>query len=661
MSFTGDGKTPSALSLYERQGRQAKGARTQASGTANGEVSYAVPLTLPPAILQPSVSLNYSSGSGDHSVLGRGWQLDFGPTIRAPSPRSLGHVWADVPGVLRVQGGGLDGLLVPDGSDWRWVTDTPGVHVVAWQAAGVWVLQNDGRAWILENHRSLEADAWYPSRVTDIHQNQITYHWDTGLLDQITYGANGAGQPLVTVDLDYTARNHTSFRASGGMVDVVADRLDAVTVHTDGGTYAYQLPASTGQLDAVHWVSGAQTRTLASFAYTPVLLHQYDRAIASANLNNPPFIRDVSTVVEGGDDGNSETYTMRGLYDLSGDGLPDLLDLWELGRQIHDYAGHTRTNWGTGELLDLAWDPLGTGVPIIHEPNARLDMTQTVLVEEIDNGELQPVKVWGVYQQNRLIDLDGDGFLDLVVHDIQPADSTDQVADPWAENLAPPAGTDIAWTVTYGTNRGFELDSVREGAPFRWSRIGRSEALPQVHKSELLPAYPIDRDFVVDLVDMNGDGFLDILGVDHDGIQGSAQVWYHGGSRGSGWDQYGAGSALTNGIYAALSHSDTSPWQVGEVNRTASYNGPNGYNQATPSFSFILGYKSLMDINGDGLTDLIDASNWDDQRADGTDQVWRVYLGNGLDFQPQALSWPRPPGPSERELRGPATRAFLCL
>src|SRR5690606_28448827 len=60
LSFTGDGKTPSALTLYAAQDRAPSRADLGASGGEKGDAAYAIPLTLPPAHLQPEVALTYS-------------------------------------------------------------------------------------------------------------------------------------------------------------------------------------------------------------------------------------------------------------------------------------------------------------------------------------------------------------------------------------------------------------------------------------------------------------------------------------------------------------------------------------------------------------------------------------------------------------------------
>ena len=81
LSFTGDGSSPSGLSLFNNCEKSAQGARYATSASEKGDASYGIGIQLPPALLSPSVALSYSSAAGAHSFVGRGWSIDAGMTI----------------------------------------------------------------------------------------------------------------------------------------------------------------------------------------------------------------------------------------------------------------------------------------------------------------------------------------------------------------------------------------------------------------------------------------------------------------------------------------------------------------------------------------------------------------------------------------------------
>jgi hypothetical protein len=60
-NVSGDGKTPTFLQLLDVRGVDAKEASHLISATSKGDAIYSYPLDLPPALLQPSLTLIYSS------------------------------------------------------------------------------------------------------------------------------------------------------------------------------------------------------------------------------------------------------------------------------------------------------------------------------------------------------------------------------------------------------------------------------------------------------------------------------------------------------------------------------------------------------------------------------------------------------------------------
>lgn len=56
LSFTGDGTTPSAMSVFDDTRQQLAAPRFGASASSRGDASYRIPIELPPALVQPSLS-----------------------------------------------------------------------------------------------------------------------------------------------------------------------------------------------------------------------------------------------------------------------------------------------------------------------------------------------------------------------------------------------------------------------------------------------------------------------------------------------------------------------------------------------------------------------------------------------------------------------------
>ncbi|MFT4623302.1 MAG: hypothetical protein ACI8PZ_001958, partial [Myxococcota bacterium] len=115
LSVTGDGVTPGSSQLLASLAVDARLADHGVSAGASGELSYGIGLELPPALLSPELSLTYSSGAGPQSWVGRGWSLSAGMRITSLGPREQLGAYSDTPDAVRVSGGGLSGLLIPDG------------------------------------------------------------------------------------------------------------------------------------------------------------------------------------------------------------------------------------------------------------------------------------------------------------------------------------------------------------------------------------------------------------------------------------------------------------------------------------------------------------------------------------------------------------------
>jgi RHS repeat-associated protein len=186
----------------------------------------------------------------------------------------------------------------------------------------------------------------------------------------------------------------------------------------------------------------------------------------------------------------------------------------------------------------------------------------------------------------RLTDMDGDGLPDLV-----RSDSTS------CKN--PGGATTCAWNVW--KNQAGALDT----SPTPWPGVPLDLGSPNYPN---LPGLTNQSS----LIDLTGDGRPDIL------------------------DCSGVNVAV--GPYSCRLHQNTGsgfapavPWLVPMANDVAS----NRYPLHTDDNGLV--WKALLDINGDGLPDLVCSRPWS-----GTGR-WDVWLNTGTGFLPSPVAWPVPP------------------
>lgn len=98
LSLPGDGTTPDAHAMAEQQREALKGPRAAATASSQGDASYSLGFDLPPALLLPEIGLSYSSATGRHSVVARGWSLNAGMSIERIRGRELLGAYSDLLG-----------------------------------------------------------------------------------------------------------------------------------------------------------------------------------------------------------------------------------------------------------------------------------------------------------------------------------------------------------------------------------------------------------------------------------------------------------------------------------------------------------------------------------------------------------------------------------
>jgi hypothetical protein len=270
------------------------------------------------------------------------------------------------------------------------------------------------------------------------------------------------------------------------------------------------------------------------------------------------------------------------LIDMNGDGFPDLVD-------SEDNAlgnDHVWTN-GTQRFWKVYFNN-GTSI------------SPTAVNWNLPNIEYDTYEMGRVFNANYgLIDMNGDGFPDLV-------DAEDNAL-----------GNNHVWT--NGTQRYWKV-YLNNGTSISPTAVNWN--LPNVEYDTYEMGMVSDVNY--SLIDMNGDGFPDLVDAE-DNALGNNHVWTNGTQR--YWKVY-----LNNG-------TSISPTAV-------NWNLPN-VEYGTNEMGMIsnLNY-SLIDMNGDGFPDLVDAEDNalgnDHVWTNGSQRFWKVYLNNGTSISPTAVNWNLP-------------------
>lgn len=348
----GDGMTPTFQQYLDMNKTQAAAASHMATANAKGDLTYSFALDLPPAILKPAISIGYNSNAGWNKELPAGWTLGGLTEIRRPLARAYGaDEWL-------LSGPAFDGTLKSDGSAYVLHGATPLLVKASYDsAADEWTVTAGGLTYEL-----VAADdgagtpggtaLWRVASVTDTTGNLIEYVYTSdGRLESFSYGGNSitGDASTVLVEFSYAANSYVHTSAAAGFVEDYAHHVEDITVKTrSGGTFAriaaYDLVYVAGDLvDLLQKIThegqtASVSEVIAKFSYT-----EFDATAAPSRLGGvgaPPELG----VVDFSGHGNSTSSTQtHGLTDHNGDGIPDFVDAsvsgsWYVYGQEVDYA-----------------------------------------------------------------------------------------------------------------------------------------------------------------------------------------------------------------------------------------------------------------------------------------------------------------------------------
>ncbi len=683
LSYTGDGHLPSAMSQFQAQERQLATARSNVSASPKGVASYQIDLDLPPALFAPSLSLSYSSATGDHTVLARGWDLSVGMPINRVSARAQTHAYAGLRHTLfRINGGGLSGDLMYDETVGEFVyisgspapvnatlSGTDSDHDGVADAGDLtWTIVSGGVTTILEPNdlgwgSGAFPMAWRPVHVEDRSGNAIDYEWDGAELQAVSFGYTTTGaddEPTFTVDFTYEPKErptghwaqvvaYASRDASSGKLEIIDRRISEIEVWASvpelgaGSTQIARWSLSYGDVNGEELLLRVRQSVggvfEANFDYEP----PGPPSPGLRSSENVPISIGSSGTASGARTTTTRVYTS--LNDVSGDGLPDEMSGlgWAAWQELDFSDGETPTS------LFSESRNVETPFSLIRGLTQELAVTvDCVDNERTDNGET------ATFSQRRLVDVDGDGFQDLVISDsFDPPEPSDNAVDPngWCDEKDSRVGdwdgipVSPSWTIHYGGPDSFDLPVHIDGVPFAFSRISGNTVLPKVRRvGDAAPHYIFESE-VVDLMDMNGDGWSDIVHVDHSTSPASLMVYIKDPDRLSGWSD----------VPIDYTRGDWHLWSLGqsvgipdEEELEADLDGSD-YVDVRVTIAEMQQLSAFRDLNGDGLLDYVRVNDcrydlpgpgWDDCTFDD-DDTWEVWFGTGYGFSAPVL-WHAP-------------------
>jgi len=573
-----------------------------------GGATTSIPIEVPPGrkMMTPKLALVYSS-SGGPSPYGYGWDLPLGKVQRSTKHGVLSCIDPRYRNdfVLALPGASVECTLAPDNRCYPVVEESflriqyfPDNHWEVWDKSGLhYVLgpteeTRTGAAvdalWIdtTPGQPCKYTYSWALTQVADPNQNHlsISYFKNLGTLypDAVQYGGNlsiGLGHLFeVKFDFEYWTLVDPLVSGLGGFLSGVRLRLQRISVR-DGingpniRVYRaeYEPSVSTSLLRSVVLLDEAGlalSRADGAAAAPTFAYHRNDAGAGAVGFGpsqrptKPPLSIDPH-LLRRSVGISSYDATVRDVFDINGDGIADLVDV-DNCNSGHPTAPSWKVYLGNAAGFSTTWIPWNNPYPSCTFYGVRYGQS---------DGQ------GGWYVPSDTVDLTGDGIPDLVW----------TYSTPW-QVFRGHRGTDDS------SGWGFDATPIDWPAP-----------LPYLRRSTSSPGWlgwaggSVDYQ---DVVDMNGDGLLDLV---HTGGSQSWKVWRNTGSGfepGPGMDFYAP--------YAAVRYSNSNNEQI----------------------------LGLYDINGDALPDQI--VSWD-KWADATyPSGWRVYYNTGHQMSGTVDWWPLP-------------------
>jgi YD repeat-containing protein len=631
-ALPGDGVVPDLSLLMATIFRQPVEAKHLAGGGAKGDLTYSLSLSLPPSLLAPSLSLDYSAGGGPGYDAGyAGWNL--GGITEIARPTEPAYTGLDA---YRISGA-LNGILIK--------RECPGGSCLA--GYSYYVLKSADSKLVLADYDNLQgADTWSVRlgfstmtlkkvgandryRVTEVRDNylnNIVYAYDaSGRINTIQYGGATTTNGNVKIHFNFgsAAKAWRQYANGGKLVfDKILMSVDiSVDKPTGSGKFiranAYRLvdTAADGGVDELTEIvhegydtttgtSLTQSQPLASFAYSGITTGAREVYVAHPAWTDAAFGSSITTEyrrgtgVIGDPKPEGRTKVPTGLLDLNCDGIADKVTSGDTGFvgasvDLKDIASSTAWTISPGHAYGTASNGLEkyidwSATPYkVAGPAAAIHET-LITPWSGTSGHSRTI--------SQILDVDGDGIPDLLV-----------------------SKGSMTWDVYYG-NCGTTLfdKPVHLPAPLLYS------ASSQTHPVDLGDSVGQQanlQDGEWEMRDMNGDGLPDIF------VAASRSFFAKIPGRSNGW----AATATAVVGFPANSLSTVEQKVIYDpVQLKIDPAAPLSTVQRVVSETELS--QTIQDINGDGLPDYIDASGG----------KWTVRYGKGSATQGGPMEFDAP-------------------
>ena len=652
-----------------------------------GTATTSIPIQLPPGRknLTPQLALTYTSGGGP-SPYGYGWDLPLGRIQRSSKHGVLtcGNLTHAEDFVLMLPGASVEFIrdpatgrgiprvaesffkIVQNGDAWD-VWDTSGIKYTFGSSPNARTgndpidLYHADSCQAPSAYDPLYTFSWELTRIEDPNGNRIDIEYlpDVNLAPpdgdgvayprRLLYGGNSAGLAhqfevdFIWSDDDQFSRppGDRIINAMGGFAAQLTKLLSRIVVrYPVGGSVVrwygvdYEFDVGTPRrgrqsfLSAVTLYDGGN-QALARYdgqpAATTFLYAEGDIGFSSAAYQAGASLSGYGRKENHGDD---YAYTVRDVFDINGDGFPDLIDT-----QACNPAASATRRWAV-TLGSVA----GFRTPVVWDFNIAASFMCHIRDDRVTGGSLR--HRWGLIDT---LDINGDGIPD------------------WIDSSTWTASTPY-WKVYLGyvtaTGGGFQTTPLSWSAPlndlrhvYTGTNIGGGGFRGGDGSVTLR-----------DLVDLNGDGLPDLVQTPDVGQSGPWTVWMN---TGSGFE---AVPRLVPAAFPMLRWTRNHDFLYDEVLGLYDMNGdglpdlvfapPQGPWLAYVNTGLRLDSltqqwtvpaplddqwlrrpdaRELFDINGDGLPDLVDTRGYS-----SSGNSWQVVLNHGGGFATGIQLWPAP-------------------
>ncbi|MEK7639128.1 MAG: DNRLRE domain-containing protein [Patescibacteria group bacterium] len=596
-----------------------------------GAYTYAHPIAIPSGRndLAPDIALNYNSNNREpNSLFGYGWSVPMQQIYRLNKTGiadlySSNDFYSELDGEL-VTSNGTDFVAEFDKGDFR-SYEFDGDQWLMFDKAGTrYSFGSTSASQFVDTSSSSRVFAWYLDEIRDTNDNYIKfiYHKDNGRLypNTVVYTGRGTTDGVYTINFIREARPDTQVSFTPGFVSTTTQRISEIRVDVNGSwVRKYELDYTLGEngnrsllasiTESGNGHGGIVTLPATTFAYSNI-------ATSSQGWsgNNSFTVPERITNSHQGQDMGVR------FFDVNGDGYADLTIYQNTNLlAANNVVQKIYLNEGSSWVEDSSWS--------FPQPVAKIAFTAQ------DNDGWHDMGA-------RFVDVNADGYTDIL----------------WSLNTCFNGWTCQNFRKTYLNN---QVDG--------WIESTTTFALP----SDVYFLGGGNSGGGNELADVNGDGLVDIVKSTRFTINGGGLYTYTRKTylnNGSGWTEAGnewdspevfqdqnndAGTRLIDfngdGLIDIVKHTDadySDPTHNDVPEDTAYLNTGRGWVVAPqwkspiPFVYKFLNYgkktKStrLMDINGDGLTDIFA----DDKDSLGGN-LQKILINTGEGWSDQTSNW----------------------